>query len=246
MKSLFISDLHLDPQRTDIQSCFDQFIHSCLATKDTIDALYILGDLFEVWLGDDASIPMYKQAISQLKQLSQAGIKVYFMHGNRDFLIGSDFAQASGCTLLPDPYQIELVIDNKKQKILLSHGDIFCTDDKNYMSFRKMVRDPLWQKEFLSQSIAERVNIARAMRQQSKKSQSTEKDLEISDVNQTVIEQLMLEQQCKLLIHGHTHRPAVHNFTLHDSLHKRAARRIVLPDWKPGAEVLEIGSDNKI
>ncbi len=236
--TLFISDIHLDPKRADIQSCFDQFIHSCLTSKDTIDALYILGDLFEVWIGDDASIPVYKHPIHQLKQLSLSGIKVYYMHGNRDFLIGSDFAQASGCTLIPDPYSIELIIDNKKQNILLSHGDIFCTDDKAYVNFRKMVRDPLWQQKFLSQSIAERVAIAQHMRQQSQL-QGAEKEA-ISDVSQNALEQRMLKHQCSLLIHGHTHRPAEHRF----SLHNKPARRIVLPDWKPGAEVFKIYSHN--
>ena len=247
MKQLFISDLHLDPKRPDIQACFDQFINSCLNSNSNknnndnkIDSLYILGDLFEVWLGDDASIPVYKQPISQLKQLSDHGIAVYVMHGNRDFLMGADFEQASGCRLIPDLYHLKTGSKENSQTILLSHGDIFCSDDEEYMKFRQMVRDPLWQTEFLSKSISERLNIAQAMRQQSKqrgqKLYTQEKASEITDVNQKTVEQIMSAHQINTLIHGHTHRPAVHQFTIN----KQTFKRIVLPDWNPNAKVFEI------
>ena len=242
MKTLFISDLHLDPKRPDIQACFDQFINSCLSLNKTphsnsIESLYILGDLFEVWIGDDASIPFYKQPVAQLKQLAESGTNIYIMHGNRDFLMASDFEQASGCQLIPDLHQIEIICENKEkyQNILLSHGDIFCTDDKEYLNFRTMVRDPAWQQEFLSKPIAERVSIARAMRQQSQQN-GLEKASEITDVNQQAIEQVMLKYNCSTLIHGHTHRPATHEFKIKN----KPVKRIVLPDWTPDAKVFEI------
>ena len=235
MKTLFISDLHLDPKRADIQACFDEFINSCLTSSQDspadIDSLYILGDLFEVWIGDDASIRVYKQPIAQLKQLSESGINIFVMHGNRDFLMGSDFEVASGSKLIPDLHQITIA----SQKILLSHGDIFCTDDKDYINFRKMVRNPAWQHEFLAKSITERVSIAQAIREQSKQN-GLEKSSEITDVNQDTVKQIMLEHNSSTLIHGHTHRPAVHEFKLRG----KSAKRIVLSDWTPYAEVLEI------
>ncbi len=235
MKKLFISDLHLDPARPDIQACFDQFIKTCLTNKNTIHSLYILGDLFEFWIGDDASIPVYKQPISQLKQLSDIGIQVHVMHGNRDFLMGSGFEKESGCQLIPDLYTLSNKGEAELQSVLLSHGDIFCSDDKDYMTFRKMVRDPTWQTEFLSRSISERLDIAKNMRQQSKQ-QSIQKNSEITDVNQQTVEKIMSEHSAHTLIHGHTHRPATHTFTLH----KQTAKRIVLPDWNPDAKVYEL------
>jgi UDP-2,3-diacylglucosamine hydrolase len=229
LKTLLISDLHLDPERPDIQDCFDQFIHSCLEDASNIDAVYILGDLFEVWIGDDASIPLYQHSISRLKNLSKQNIKLYVMHGNRDFLLGSAFELAAGCTLIPDLYHLK----TKQETILLSHGDIFCTDDIEYMQFRKMVRNAHWKTEFLAKPIPERIEIALSMRNKSKQ-KAQQQQSEIMDVNQTSIEKIMLEQGVNTLIHGHTHRPAMHEFILNN----KAARRIVLPDWKPGAEVL--------
>lgn len=244
MKTLFISDLHLNPERPDIQACFEQFIKSCLSSKlnniNAINSLYILGDLFEFWIGDDASIPFYEQAISQLKQLSDSGISVFVMHGNRDFLMGADFEQASGCTLIPDLFHLKISSDIESPTILLSHGDIFCSDDKEYMKFRQMVRDPHWQAEFLAKTIDERFSIARAMREQSKQRgqqlYSQETAAEITDVNQKTVEQIMSAHNVNTLIHGHTHRPASHEF----QLNRQLAKRIVLPDWTPDATVFEI------
>ncbi len=234
MKILLISDLHLDPERADIQHCFDQFIHCCLEDASNIDAIYILGDLFEVWIGDDASIPLYQHSISQLKRLSEQNIKLFVMHGNRDFLLGSAFEMATGSTLIPDLYHLK----TKQETILLSHGDIFCTDDIDYMQFRKMVRSPLWKKEFLAKPISERIDIARSMRNKSKQAgqKKTQQQADIMDVNQISIETIMSQQKVNTLIHGHTHRPATHHFILNG----QPAKRIVLPDWKPCAEVLTI------
>ena len=228
MKTLLISDIHLDPERPDIQSCFDVFINGCLKNAANIEALYILGDLFEVWIGDDASIPHYQHAIDQLKQLTSKGINLFVMHGNRDFLLGSEFAKMTGCTLIPDPYILHI----KQEYILLSHGDGFCIDDSEYMQFRDMVRNPDWQRNFLSKSIKERGDIAQAMRKASQV--KGQQHYEIMDVNQQSIEKMMLEQDIYTIIHGHTHKPDTHNFTLKS----QSAKRIVLPDWTPDAQVL--------
>ncbi|MCW8931982.1 MAG: UDP-2,3-diacylglucosamine diphosphatase [Gammaproteobacteria bacterium] len=250
MKTLFISDLHLDPKRPDIQACFDQFINSCLNSNTpsspndeaSIDSLYILGDLFEFWIGDDASIPIYQNPIAQLKQLADIGIPIYIMHGNRDFLMGSQFEQVTGCQLIPDLYHLEINNNEGSQTILLSHGDIFCSDDQEYMKFRQMVRDPLWQNEFLSKSIEERFNIAHLMREKSKQRgqqlHAQEKVSEIIDVNQKRVEEIISKHGVRTLIHGHTHRPATHEFQLNG----QTIKRIVLPDWQPDAKVFEINN----
>lgn len=235
MKQLFISDLHLAPERPDIQACFDAFINTCLSNNKTIHSLYILGDLFEYWIGDDASIPLYKQSISQLKQLSNSSIPVYIMHGNRDFLLGAEFEKASGCQLIPDLYHLQNSSQENGQGILLSHGDILCSDDVGYMNFREMVRAPVWQMDFLSKSIDERLNIAQTMRKQSMKL-GKQKSAEITDVNQKMVEEIMSAHGVSTLIHGHTHRPAIHEF----KLKQQSVRRIVLPDWQPDAKIFEI------
>jgi len=232
LKTLFISDLHLDPKHIDIQDCFEQFIHSCLQDADNIDALYILGDLFEVWIGDDGSIPIYQQTIQQLKQLNTHDIQVFIMHGNRDFLLGSEFETASAATLIPDPYFIEL----NNNHIMLSHGDLFCTDDQPYMQFREMVRNPDWKKNFLNKPVAERITIAQAMREKSQ--QKGQDNTDIIDVNQKTIESILSEHNIQILIHGHTHKPATHQFEINNQV----VQRIVLSDWKPNADALSIQS----
>ncbi|MCU7837659.1 MAG: UDP-2,3-diacylglucosamine diphosphatase [gamma proteobacterium symbiont of Taylorina sp.] len=232
MKTLFISDLHLDPKRTDIQDCFDLFIHSCLQDAKNIDALYILGDLFEVWIGDDASIPIYQHTIRQLKQLSAHDIQLFIMHGNRDFLLGSKFETAATCTLIPDPYFIKI----KNEKIMLSHGDIFCTDDIEYMQFRKVVRNSDWIKDFLNKPVSQRIAIAQSMREKSQ--QNGQQELHIMDVNQKLVTTMMLEHGTQALIHGHTHKPAAHHFVLNN----KTVQRIVLSDWNPNADALVIQS----
>lgn len=235
MKLLFISDLHLDPARSDIHTCFNQFIASCLEQANQIKALFILGDLFEVWLGDDASLPFYQDVIDKLRHLNEQGIEVYVMHGNRDFLLGSQFEQAARCRLIPDPFPLDIETEQGRETILLSHGDKLCTDDTDYMAFRKMVHDPQWQQDFLSHSIEERIAIARSMREQSKQ-RGQQKSADIMDVNQQAVQELMLAHNTYILIHGHTHRPAQHHFKLNN----QPAERIVLPDWNPDAEPYQI------
>ncbi len=248
MKILFISDLHLDPKRPDIQKCFNDFIHSCLITNQTshdqkIHSLYILGDLFEVWLGDDISIALYKDAIELLKTLSDSGTHIYIMHGNRDFLLGSEFESASACQLIPDSYTITLPASSNSiaKKILLSHGDNYCTDDKDYMQLRAQLRAPNWQQRFLAKPSNERITIAQNMRQQSQH-YGQHKSTQIMDVNQEAIEQALLKHQADILIHGHTHQPATHHFKLND----KAVTRVVLPDWQPNAKAFTINLSNTI
>ncbi len=228
MKTLLISDIHLDPKQREIQNCFDKFIDHCIKHTNDIDALYILGDLFEVWIGDDASIPIYQHTIEQLNKLSHCGIKLFIMHGNRDFLLGSEFAKRTCSIIIPDPY----ILNINHKKILLSHGDSFCIDDKEYIQFRKMVRNFDWQRNFLSKSIDERIEITQKMRTVSQ--EKGHAHYEIMDVNQQEIETIMLEHNIYTLIHGHTHKPNTHDFMINS----QTAKRIVLPDWTPDAQAL--------
>lgn len=185
-------------------------------------ALYILGDLFEVWLGDDDNPPEHQRIIAALRALSDSGTQVYLMHGNRDFLLGEEFASASGCRLLPEA----CIVDLAGTPTLLMHGDTLCTDDTDYQQFRQMVRNPQWQQQFLSLSLAERQRLAQGMRAESRLQTSKKSDT-IMDVNQQAVAQTMLNHKILRLIHGHTHRPALHDFQLNG----QPAQRIVLGDW---------------
>lgn len=216
---LFISDLHLSPERPAITELFLNYIGG---EARRAQALYILGDLFEVWLGDDDSQPEHQRIIAALRDLRDSGTEVYLMHGNRDFLLGEDFASASGCRLLPEACVIAL----GDTPTLLMHGDTLCTDDIDYQKFRQTVRNPQWQKQFLSLPFAERVRLAQGMRAESRLQTSIKPDY-IMDVNHQAVEQAMLDHKVLRLIHGHTHRPAVHDFHLNG----QPAQRIVLGDW---------------
>lgn len=227
---LFISDLHLSDERPEITALFSLFL-----TRDATktQALYILGDLFEVWLGDDAVLPGYRPVLDGLRALTGSGIPVYVMHGNRDFLIGDGFAQQTGCRLLADP----TVIDLHGKPTLLMHGDTLCTDDVDYQRFRSQVRDPDTQRQFLALPIDERIAVAKHYRNESRERNSY-KTAEIMDVNQTAVLDVMRQYGVHRLIHGHTHRPAIHNF----SLDHHAAQRIVLGDWYEQASILKCNS----
>jgi UDP-2,3-diacylglucosamine hydrolase len=217
--ALFISDLHLDPARPDITSqCLD-FLD---AEARHARSLYILGDLFEAWIGDDDPEPEKQRVAERLAEVSSGGTQLFFMHGNRDFLVGPDFARQTGCLLLEDPTVVELF----GQRVLLMHGDTLCTDDVEYQAFRAMVRDPAWQAAFLSRSLEERAALALSAREQSQAA-SAGKPSEIMDVNANTVADVMRRHQVSLLLHGHTHRPAVHHFELDG----RQATRIVLGDW---------------
>ncbi len=218
--SLFISDLHLDPGRPGGIRLFNDFIRNKAIDADQI---FILGDLFEYWLGDDASEHCgYQTILECLATLARKKTKVYFMHGNRDFLVGKDFASSIGGWLLPDPSKFRLgEID-----VLLMHGDSLCTDDVAHQQFREQTRSEQWQQNILSKSISEREEFAKKLRMSSKKA-NTDKPESIMDVNQDTVESTMKDYQVSLLIHGHTHRAAIHDFQLMG----KTAHRIVLGDW---------------
>ncbi|MFL2553193.1 MAG: UDP-2,3-diacylglucosamine diphosphatase [Candidatus Rariloculaceae bacterium] len=226
MTTLFISDLHLDAERPD---GIDRFLRFIETEAREASALYILGDLFEVWIGDDDTNPSNAPIIKALAALRLHNIPCYFMHGNRDFLIGHRFAAATGCELLSETEILEL----EGNRVLLMHGDLLCTDDKPYMQFRRVVRDPTWQSEFLAKSSAERQRIADDLRAQSQTAIS-EKAEEIMDVNQRAVETAMRKHSVTTLLHGHTHQPAIHHFELDGN----DATRIVLGSWYDQASVV--------
>ncbi len=219
MTTLFISDLHLDANRPAIGVQFLAFLGGEARQADT---LYILGDLFEAWLGDDDPNPYYADMKAALRELVDTGVPVFFMHGNRDFMIGEDFATETGVTILNDPE----VVDLHGEKVLLSHGDALCTDDVEYQKFRAMTRDPAWQAMMRAKTIEERIKIAIAARQASLARGETLDD-EITDVNQDAVKEIIRKHGVDILLHGHTHRPAIHELKLDD----RTATRIVLGDW---------------
>ena len=219
MTTLFISDLHLEADRPDIGHQFLQFLQTDASEADD---LYILGDLFEAWVGDDDPNTHYFSIKRALRKLTDSGIPVYFMHGNRDFMVGSGFANETGVKILKDPYKVTMY----GQKTLLSHGDILCIDDVQYQRVRKMVRDPAWQASMKAKPLKERLRIAHEARRQSLE-QTINKSLEIMDVNQDEVKRVIKEHNVDVLLHGHTHRPDIHTVDLGN----RKAKRIVLGDW---------------
>jgi len=227
--TLFISDLHLCGARPAITRLFLEFLQR---RARTARALYILGDLFEYWIGDEAvEQPEFRPIIDGLRHLTAGGTPVFVMHGNRDFLMGNRFEQASGCRLLVDPTRLDL----HGVPTLLMHGDSLCTDDVEYMQFRTQVRNPAWQKAFLAKPVAEREAIVRNYREISKISTASKKP-EIMDTNQRAVETIMREHRVHRMIHGHTHRPREHLF----SLDGQPARRMVLGDWYEQGSVLRV------
>ncbi|MGZ3236514.1 MAG: UDP-2,3-diacylglucosamine diphosphatase [Burkholderiaceae bacterium] len=238
--ALFVSDLHLQeshPRTT--QAFFDFLKNRAMRAKQ----LYLLGDLFEYWAGDDDLVtPFNKKIADAIRRISDAGIAVFWIAGNRDFLVDEDFARSAGMTLLPDPYVAQIA----GQQIVLAHGDAQCTDDVSYMAFRNQVRQPEWQEKFLSQSLSKRKEIIAGMRTESRSSQRN-KSMEIMDVNAAAISSLFDASGTSVMIHGHTHRPARHEY--HGKNNVRV--RYVLPDWECDSEPVRggwiaVGSDSSI
>ena len=218
--TLFISDLHLTAERSQINLQLIDFIE-IIALK--AEALYILGDLFEYWAGDDDTAdPLNQQVAAALKQLTQRGVPVYLMHGNRDLLIGLTFAALCGASIIPDP----TVMDLYGKRTLLMHGDTLCTDDTEYQKFRAYARNPVTQQQFLQQPLAARHQQLRGMRAQSETSKSI-KPAEIMDVSPATVEAVLRDHGYPRLIHGHTHRPARHQHTVDG----HTCERWVLSDW---------------
>ncbi len=222
-KTYFISDLHLDPSRPHLYKLFNEFIEKI---RNDAEALYILGDLFEFWIGDDIiDLPIgkpYLPIIEQLRSLSDSGTKIYFIQGNRDFLIGQKFMNRIGGELLPD----EVVIDLYGTPTLIMHGDTLCTDDKAYQRMRKIFRWKIVQKIYLAMSPEKRNKKASQIRSKTSK-QTRLKDYKILDVNQQAVEKALKSRGVSLLIHGHTHRPAEHEFLMGGGI----VKRVVLGDW---------------
>jgi UDP-2,3-diacylglucosamine hydrolase len=234
----FISDLHLQADEPETFECWQRFMHSTQA-----DAVFILGDLFEVWVGDDVADPGFtlndpdcgfESRCGQVLRKASSRLSVYFMHGNRDFLLGPAFAKACGMTLLSDP----TVLDFASQSWLLSHGDALCLADTEYMNFRRLVRSPQWQSDFLSQPLIQRQETARALR--AKSEQLKRSAASYADLDTEACCDWLHSAQATTLIHGHTHQPADHDLP-------HGLKRITLSDWDaravpPRAELLRLAA----
>jgi len=231
MTTLFLSDLHLDPVRPEITALFERF----LATEARrAEAVYLLGDLFEAFVGDDDDGPMASRVAASTRALRDAGVPVFFMRGNRDFLVGPAYAERAGWTLLPDPAVVLL----QGEPTLLMHGDQLCLDDVAYQQFRRQVRSPEWQATFLAQPLAARRAFAARARAASAEAQSG-RDENIGDVTPVEVQRLMDLYGVRRLIHGHTHRPAIHAVPLAYG----SGQRIVLGDWYEQGSVLRVDAD---
>ena len=215
MKLGFISDLHLSENTPSVTQGFFEFLKTA---AQELSHLYILGDLFEAWVGDDDDSQHAMSVMQKINHATRNGLEIFFIHGNRDFLCGQKFAEQSNLTLLPDPFFLNFF----DQKIALSHGDNFCTEDLEYIKFKKEVRSEKWQQEFLQKPLDDRLNIASNMRDASQKNNSN-KDISIMDVTPNAIQEFFAEHRIDLLIHGHTHRPNTHQIN--------SGTRIVLGDW---------------
>ncbi len=227
MTTLFISDLHLTESKPEITDCFFRFLR-----QDAIhaDALYILGDLFEFWVGDDDNSPFNLSVKQALKTLTSSGVPCFFIQGNRDFLVGERFARETGVILLDE----ESVITLYGKKVLILHGDTLCTDDVKYQEYRAKVHQkwlqivynllPLWLKKKVVSKVQGNIGEDKKM-----------KSLTIMDVNQTTVEQRLKASNVALMVHGHTHRPDIHHFTANN----QACTRIVLGDWYEQGSVLK-------
>ncbi|MCW4453584.1 UDP-2,3-diacylglucosamine diphosphatase [Flavobacterium sp. MXW15] len=238
MTTLFISDLHLDPSRPAITELFLDFLRG---EARQAEALYILGDLFEAWIGDDTPSPAADAVATALHQLHDAGVPVYFIRGNRDFLLGEDYARRAGFRILPDPSVIELY----GKPVLLQHGDLLCTDDTAYQAFRAQTRDPAFQAQFLAQPLAARIAFAQQARAASQARQSELKEGDraqfetVTDVAPDEVAATFARYGVDTMIHGHTHRPAIHSLQAGG----RSCTRIVLGDWYEQGSVLRVDAD---
>ena len=230
MNRYFISDLHLDETRPHTTALFQSFVEE-LKENNQQTELYILGDLFESWIGDDYENELHNQVKATLKSLTGSGIKVFFLYGNRDFLIGEEFLSETDVELLIDPF----LLKSNEKSILLTHGDQMCIDDMEYQSFRTIVRNPDWQKEFLNFPISKRLKIAGETKDASKQSKQ-EKSMDIMDVNEEEVLRVFKQHEVNTMIHGHTHRPMKHELKIDG----RLCSRYVLGDWnKTSAMVLQ-------
>ncbi len=220
MTTLFIADLHLCTERPEVNAAFFHFLQTSAAEAD---ALYILGDLFEIWIGDDDSAPLSQQVIRALRALTDGGTRLYFLHGNRDFAIGKRFARETGATLLQDHTLVAI----GNEQVLVLHGDTLCTDDIAYQKFRRLIRNPLLLSIMRRLPLRTRQNLGRKGRDKSMAANGN-KSASIMDVTPATVTAMMKEYGVTTMIHGHTHRPCCHELVRDDGA---AARRIVLGDW---------------
>ncbi len=236
MTTLFISDLHLDPARPEITRLFGEFLDG---EARGAQALYVLGDLFEAWVGDDDPSETGAFVADRLRALADSGVPISFMHGNRDFLLGEDYARRAGMALLADPTRIDLY----GKPALLMHGDTLCTDDVAYQQFRAQTRNPAWQAQFLSQPLAARLAFAQQARAASLARQGDLREAgtmeAITDVAPAAVAEAFAAHGIDTIIHGHTHRPAIHDLDVDG----RARRRIVLGDWYEQGSVLRVSAE---
>ncbi|ODN67057.1 UDP-2,3-diacylglucosamine diphosphatase [Methylophaga muralis] len=231
MKTLFISDLHLSPDQPELIRLATDFI----TKQNEVDAFYILGDIFNTWLGDDLIPAEFDPFIQALQHQQQQGSKIYLMQGNRDFMLGKGFARLVGGSLLDDP----VVVNIYGHSILLMHGDSLCTDDVSYQRYRNIVRKRWLQKLFLAMPLFVRQRISDKIKAKSKQ-QKQYKQAQIMDVNPAAVRQVMKQYQVNLLLHGHTHRPAIHQL---ESLENILSYRIVLGDWHSEPSYIEITAE---
>ena len=228
MNTFFISDLHLDDRRPETTALLKVFLQE---KATTADALYILGDLFEFWLGDDVPSKCSIDVAEALSSLANMGVPCYFMHGNRDFLVQDGYAKLAGVELLPQ----EHVVDLYGERVLLMHGDSLCTDDVPNQQFRTVVRNPAWQLDFLGKTPQERLQIALQARDASAEHKGNV-DMNIMDVNSDEVNRAFERHDVLRMIHGHTHRPATHDLVVNGL----SAQRIVLGDWYTQGSVLNV------
>jgi UDP-2,3-diacylglucosamine hydrolase len=233
MKALFISDLHLEESRADISEAFFSFVQNKI--KD-IDEFYILGDFFEVWIGDDFQSPFVDSIKNELKAISSRVTKCYFQHGNRDFLVGQQFAQETGFQILDEIHSFT----HNEQNIIVMHGDSLCTLDTEYMNARQILRSDLFIQDVMSKSIEERLVLAEQLRAASIDANSG-KQMEIMDVTPEEVVSVMEHYKADILIHGHTHRPKVHEVA---TQHNPQAKRIVMSDWESTIQYIELSDEN--
>ncbi len=227
MTIAFISDLHLSAERPASISLFKDFIEKSVVL---MDELYILGDFFDYWVGDDCTAALGFELVENLlKQTVDKGTPITFIAGNRDFLVGDEFSQRTGVKLISD----ETVIELNDQRVLLAHGDVYCTDDLEHMAARNTLLSQTWQREFLEKPLEQRLAFAQSLRMQSEEAKKN-KSMDIMDVNQQAIVNAMEKHSADLLIHGHTHRPYVHRLTVNN----QERRRYVLGDWYQDRSVL--------
>jgi UDP-2,3-diacylglucosamine hydrolase len=228
MTTLFISDLHLDASRPEITRLFLAFLEN---EATHADALYILGDLFEAWIGDDASDAVGDAVADALARLHERGVPCFYIHGNRDFLLGDAYARRARMTLLPDPSLVEI----GGAPVLLMHGDTLCIDDAPYQAFRVQTHDAKWQRAFLARPVEERRAFAEQARAESKRYTKSVADA-ITDVNADAVDRAFVQARVRRMIHGHTHRPARHP----GAIGGVPVERIVLGDWYEQGSVLSI------